>query len=70
MVPAIIVEVERSPSGLTVLGVVNLTPGQYLDVMSQAGSAALVLEAGDRLVLTSSIPNVYAYVSSLIVDRN
>lgn len=67
----VLLESTRAPSGLTVLVPIQpLAAGQYMDLMSQAGSATLVLEAEDTLVLTSDISDINGYVSALIVDRS
>jgi hypothetical protein len=67
----ILVEALRVPSGTTILVPIQpLAAGQYMDLMSQAGSATLVLEEEDSLVMTSDLADINGYVSALIVDRN
>jgi len=61
----------QSPAGTSILvPQQSLNTANYLDLMAQAGSASLVLETGDALILESSVSSVYGYVSGLLVDRN
>lgn len=67
----LLVEANRVPSGTTLLvPIQTLAAGEYLDIMAEAGSASLVLEAEDTLVLTANLADINGYVSALIVDRS